>query len=254
MCSGTRSRPVLPRVAIAVYAVSARDVEPVAVWGRGCPQAARLSTDLGSAPRVGVGCRQGERMRWTLLLLLIPLLLPAGTAKAGGLPYTASAGPPISSRLPARPPPEGPISGFSWPLPPPHPVLRPFQAPAAPWGPGHRGVDLGAHPGDPVLAVAAGTVVFAGPLVNRPVVSVDHPNGLRSTYEPVDPIVTAGQPVHRGQVLGHLATGHPDCPAAPACLHWGIRRGSEYLDPLTLLTPHHVRLLPWQRESPVPAP
>jgi murein DD-endopeptidase MepM/ murein hydrolase activator NlpD len=114
-----------------------------------------------------------------------------------------------------------------------------------PWGPGHRGVDLGGQPGDPVLAIADGTVVFAGYLVDRPVISVDHPGGLRSTYEPVDPLVTPGQLVHRGDVLGHLLPGHPECTAAPACLHWGIRRGDNYLDPLILVSAHHVRLLPW---------
>jgi murein DD-endopeptidase MepM/ murein hydrolase activator NlpD len=97
-----------------------------------------------------------------------------------------------------------------------------------------------------VLAVADGTVVFAGQLVDRPLISVDHAVGLRSTYEPVDPVVTAGQPVHRGDLLGHLLSGHPECTGAPACLHWGIRRGEEYLDPLVLLEPvRHVRLLPW---------
>jgi hypothetical protein len=29
-----------------------------------------------------------------------------------------------------------------------------------------------------------------------------------------------------------------------ACLHWGLRRGETYLDPMTLLSPPRVRLLP----------
>jgi hypothetical protein len=33
------------------------------------------------------------------------------------------------------------------------------------------------------------------------------------------------------------------CPVA-ACLHWGLRRGEVYLDPLSLLAPPEVRLLP----------
>lgn len=139
-----------------------------------------------------------------------------------------------------------PVGGFSWPLDPPHPVLRPFVAPTVVWGPGHRGVDLGGLPGDPVYAVAGGTVVFAGFLVDRSLVSVDHAGGLRSTYEPVEPAVAAGDLVHRGSVIGHLLAGHPGCPAT-ACLHWGIRRGEEYLDPLVLVTRQHVRLLPWPR-------
>ena len=75
-------------------------------------------------------------------------------------------------------------------------------------------------------------------------VSVDHAGGLRTTYEPVQPTVAAGQAVARGSPLGSLLTGHAGCPAE-ACLHWGLRRGEAYLDPLTLLRPPRVRLLPW---------
>jgi murein DD-endopeptidase MepM/ murein hydrolase activator NlpD len=75
------------------------------------------------------------------------------------------------------------------------------------------------------------------------VVSVDHAGGLRTTYEPVAAVVGAGQPVARGTVLGMLVGGHAGCPVA-ACLHWGLRRGEVYLDPLSLLEPPEVRLLP----------
>jgi murein DD-endopeptidase MepM/ murein hydrolase activator NlpD len=74
-------------------------------------------------------------------------------------------------------------------------------------------------------------------------VSIDHPNGLRTTYEPVDPSVGAGARVTRGSPIGTLVGGHPGCPVE-ACLHWGARRGEVYLDPLTLLRPPRVRLLP----------
>ena len=122
-------------------------------------------------------------------------------------------------------------------------VTRPFDAPASPYGPGHRGVDLAAEPGAAVLAAGDGVVVFAGMVAGRPVVSVDHAGGLRTTYEPVDPAVGAGQAVARGSPVGTLRTGHDGCPAA-ACLHWGLRRGETYLDPMLLLRPPRVRLLP----------
>jgi len=57
------------------------------------------------------------------------------------------------------------------------------------------------------------------------------------------PAVGAGQEVARGAVLGTLSGGHAGCPVA-ACLHWGLRRGEVYLDPLSLLAPPEVRLLP----------
>ena len=156
------------------------------------------------------------------------------------------------------PVPEGVVSGtltdvpvrgaaYGWPLDGNPAVVRPFAPPARPWLPGHRGVDLAGTAGAPVRAAGAGIVAFAGSVAGRPVVSVEHPSGLRTTYEPVVPGVVAGQRVRVGEVLGELAAGHPGCPIA-ACLHWGLRSGSGsdavYLDPLSLLGLRRVRLLP----------
>jgi murein DD-endopeptidase MepM/ murein hydrolase activator NlpD len=133
---------------------------------------------------------------------------------------------------------------WGWPLPGEPTVTRPFDPPPAPWTAGHRGVDLAGTQGGPVLAAGAGEVAFAGMVAGRPVVSVQHDGGLRTTYEPVQPTVAAGQVVARGSPLGSLVPGHTDCPVQ-ACLHWGLRRGDTYLDPLLLLRPPRVRLLPW---------
>jgi murein DD-endopeptidase MepM/ murein hydrolase activator NlpD len=122
-------------------------------------------------------------------------------------------------------------------------VTRRFDPPPDPYAAGHRGVDLGGTPWSPVLAVGDGVVVFAGMVAGRPVVSIDHADGLRTTYEPVDPSVAAGQQVTRGSPIGTLAAGHAGCPRE-ACLHWGLRRGETYLDPMTLLRPPEIRLLP----------
>jgi murein DD-endopeptidase MepM/ murein hydrolase activator NlpD len=94
-----------------------------------------------------------------------------------------------------------------------------------------------------VLAAGDGVVVFAGMVAGRPVVSIDHADGLRTTYEPVDPSVAAGQRVARGSRIGALAAGHAGCPRE-ACLHWGLRRGETYLDPMLLFRAVQVRLLP----------
>ncbi|TFV56480.1 M23 family metallopeptidase [Mycobacterium sp. PS03-16] len=136
---------------------------------------------------------------------------------------------------------------LDWPLRPRPAVLRTFDAPALKWQPGHRGVDLAARPGQEVRAARAGTVVFAGELAGRPLVSVAHPGGLRTTYEPVAPSVRAGQTVATGAVLGAVVDGHAGCPAA-ACLHWGAMWGpasrTDYVDPLGLLTTTEIRLKP----------
>nr|MDQ2721976.1 M23 family metallopeptidase [Actinomycetota bacterium] len=134
---------------------------------------------------------------------------------------------------------------YGWPLAGWPRVARPFQPPASQYGPGHRGVDLAAAVGTPVLAAGDGVVVFAGELAGRGVVSVQHPDGLRTTYEPVTPQVRPGAAVVRGQPLGVLEPGHPDC-AAAACLHWGVRRGEAYLDPLRLIGHWQVRLKTWE--------
>jgi murein DD-endopeptidase MepM/ murein hydrolase activator NlpD len=131
---------------------------------------------------------------------------------------------------------------FSWPLSPPT-VVRPFDPPPQPWLTGHRGADLAGSPGAPVLSAGPGTVLFAGVVAGRGVVSVVHPGGLRTTYEPVHATVGAGDAVRAGSAIGTLAAGHPGCPVA-ACLHWGLRRGDVYLDPAALLGRGRVRLLP----------
>jgi len=136
---------------------------------------------------------------------------------------------------------------LDWPLRPRPAVMRLFDAPSPDWKPGHRGVDLAGRPGQQVYAAAPGTVVFAGELAGRPVVSVAHPGGLRTSYEPVHAAVRAGQRVDHGTVLGELRAGHAGCPA-PACLHWGAMWGpasrADYVDPLGLVATTPIRLKP----------
>jgi murein DD-endopeptidase MepM/ murein hydrolase activator NlpD len=149
--------------------------------------------------------------------------------------------------LACAPPASGEEGRLDWPLHPRPAVLRIFDAPAPDWNRGHRGVDLLGAPGDAVHAAAAGTVVFAGKLADRPVVSIAHPGGLRTSYEPVEARVRAGQLVDAGTVIGTLIAGHPGCGAA-ACLHWGAMWGAaanaDYVDPLGLVVTTPLRLKP----------
>ncbi|MFE3190201.1 M23 family metallopeptidase [Nocardia sp. NPDC059240] len=135
---------------------------------------------------------------------------------------------------------------FDWPLHPRPAVARAFDKPEHDWLPGHRGVDLAGGQGQSVLAAGDGIVVFAGVVAGKPVVSIDHPGGLRTTYEPVSPAIPVGRRVIRGDPIGTLQPGHPSC---SPCLHWGARRDHEYLDPLGLLRHTPLRLKP-----PVSAP
>jgi murein DD-endopeptidase MepM/ murein hydrolase activator NlpD len=124
-------------------------------------------------------------------------------------------------------------------------VLRRFEPPPTPYSAGHRGVDLAAHRGEAILAAAGGRVTFAGQVAGRGVVVIAHSDGIRTEYEPVRPLVSAGQTVTSGQPIAVLYGTHDGC-APDRCLHWGARRGDVYLDPLSLLRPlGAVRLLPW---------
>ncbi|MEU2611800.1 M23 family metallopeptidase [Micromonospora sp. NPDC007271] len=182
--------------------------------------------------------------------------VPAGP---GAVAIGSAPGPRPPARgpaLPTRPTPVGAGSpgpgGFGWPIAgTPRPVRR-FDPPPQPWLPGHRGVDLAAIPGVEVHAAGPGIVLFASMVAGRPVVTVGHADGLRTTYEPVSPGLSVGAPVAAGTPIGTLLAGHPGCPV-DACLHWGLRRGEEYLDPLALLGLGPVRLLPVDAEPAGPA-
>ena len=136
-----------------------------------------------------------------------------------------------------------PRGRWVWPLAPRPAVARPFSAPKTRYGAGHRGVDLAAAPGQPVLAVDAGTVMHVGVIAGRGTVSVLHSSGLRSTYEPVVAAVHRGDVVARGDPLGTVSDVAGHC-TPQACLHLGAVRGRTYVDPLQLLGTRRVRLLP----------
>lgn len=149
--------------------------------------------------------------------------------------------------------PVGSRAGMSSPLPGPVSVSTPFDPPAQRWLPGHRGVDLAGTVLASVRAPADGTVLFAGAVGGRPVLSIDHGGGVRTTYEPVRATVRAGDPLIEGVEVGRLLAGHPGCPVE-ACLHWGARVTSgdpsgdddDYVDPLSLLADSErpIRLKP----------
>lgn len=124
-------------------------------------------------------------------------------------------------------------------------VLRAFDRPERNWLPGHRGVDLALPVGGQVTAAGDGVVAFAGVVAGTPTVSVDHADGVRTTYQPVHARVSRGEEVREGQVIGVL--GHP-VDGWPG-LHWGARRGAtDYLNPLSLLDAPVIRLKPNPRD------
>ena len=121
---------------------------------------------------------------------------------------------------------------WSWPVGPPVRVVRDFDAPRTMYSAGHRGVDLAAARGSVVLAVDDGVVSFAGTVVDRGVISIDHGRGLVSSVEPVTASVAAGVAVSRGQPIGTTSAGGH---CRDACLHLGARQDGRYLSPLALI-------------------
>ena len=167
--------------------------------------------------------RCGRCVAWLVLGFLLFLTAPAPTA-----------GPPLLT--PTATDTSVPAIGRTWPVGTRPAVLRGWEPPATVYGRGHRGVDLAAPAGTPVRAVAAGRVSFASRVAGKGVVSVELTGtDLRTTYEPVTASVEKGAEVKAGEVIATVAATGSHC--TTTCVHWGLRRGETYLDPLSLLPP-----------------
>jgi murein DD-endopeptidase MepM/ murein hydrolase activator NlpD len=126
----------------------------------------------------------------------------------------------------------------------PFTVERLASLPQQPWLAGHRGLDLAADVGEPVASPAAGVVTYVGFVVDRPVVSIRHDQGLVSSFEPVDSTAVVGDIVARGQPIGSVAEAPLHC-ALHQCVHWGVRLDGTYVNPLDYLEGFGpIRLLP----------
>ncbi|MEU4396330.1 M23 family metallopeptidase [Kribbella sp. NPDC023855] len=171
---------------------------------------------------------------------------PAPTPLISPLDSAALASPPARVALASTPGRAAVTSAADpaavWPLTPRPAIFRGFEPPPKPWLPGHRGLDLSGSPGQQVRSATPGTVTYAAPLAGRGVIVIT--NGpLRTTYEPVIPTIRVGATVTPGTPIGHLSAAGSHC--APAtCLHWGLRQATTYLNPLSLLPHHPIRLLP----------
>jgi len=153
--------------------------------------------------------------------LAVAAILTALIAPSAALPST---GTPAGARAESA-------GSWRWPTDATRQVIRGFVAPAERWSAGHRGVDIAA--GTQLRAPADGIVRYAGWVVDRPVLSIDHGAAL-SSYEPVDALVEAGDRVTAGEVIGTIEPGH----CRTLCVHMGVRVDGDddgYRNPLLWL-------------------
>jgi len=134
-----------------------------------------------------------------------------------------------------------------WVPPVPGRVVASFHEPISRFGAGHRGVDFAAPAGAPVRAANDGTVTFSGDVAGSLHVVVSHRGGIRTSHSFLSRIdVQAGQSVRQGQVVG--AAGGTGEGHGPGVLHFGVRIGDRYVDPMLLFRPtdltEMVRLVP----------
>jgi len=114
--------------------------------------------------------------------------------------------------------------------------VKAFEPPLVAWGRGHLGVDYGVPRGTAVRSAGAGTVAFAGQVGGALHVVVLHAGGLRTSYSFLAGVsVRRGHEVVRGEVLG--TTGGAGPGHAAGVVHFGLRAGERYVDPLLLFRP-----------------
>jgi len=113
------------------------------------------------------------------------------------------------------------------------PITRHFEKPPTPYSAGHRGIDFGAPIGTVVVASADGVVHFAGQVGGLLYVSIDHADGIRTTYSYLSIVlVKAGAHVRQGDTIARSGAG---LPGESPNLHFGMILNGDYIDPEPVL-------------------
>ncbi|GAB3659489.1 M23 family metallopeptidase [Glycomyces tarimensis] len=109
------------------------------------------------------------------------------------------------------------------------------------WGRLHAGLDFANSTGDPIWAIADGTVVYAGWMDGYGnMVVVDHGDGVETAYaHATEVLVSVGDDVAQGDELS--LTGSTGNSTGPH-LHFEVRLNGEQVDPLAWLEERGVSL------------
>lgn len=144
-------------------------------------------------------------------------------------PPSRSAGPTASPKPPlkaAAPPPDVAVGTWRWPAD--GPVVRRFSATL------HKGIDIGGDEGDPVVAVAAGQVVYAGtgiPGYGELLILRHNPRYLSAYGHNDRLLVGEGARVSAGQQIATRGSSGTNA----VKLHFEIRENGKPIDPMSLL-------------------
>jgi murein DD-endopeptidase MepM/ murein hydrolase activator NlpD len=164
---------------------------------------------------------------------------PPGTGSA--LPPPPSSAeplppPPEAAPAPAAPPPAQTTTATRAPrfaMPAQGPIIQAFSAQR------RDGIAIGAPAGTPVRAAEAGTVRVVTEDTNGVVtVAIVHAEGLATAYSNLANVtVRVGATVTRGQQIGEIGPGvrRQDGTTAQPFLSFGVRRGTEQVDPAPFL-------------------
>jgi hypothetical protein len=136
----------------------------------------------------------------------------------------------------------GAVPALAWTWPVDGPVLQQFTFGDDPYAGGqHRGIDVGASPGTPVLAPSTGTISFSGSVPGGGrTVTIQTGDGYAVTLQHLAALgPTEGEVVVEGQRVATVGAGGEG--GGQAHVHLGIRRALDpngYVDPLSLLPPN----------------
>lgn len=132
----------------------------------------------------------------------------------------------LTLSTPKTPTPNAPVDRWYWPAK--GEVSRAYSAER------HKGIDLIGERGSPVMATAAGVVVYAGTAVTGygALLIVKHNDTYLSAYGHNDALLAGeGQQVDAGQVIARMGSTSSDS----VKLHFQIRRNGRPVNPLSLL-------------------
>ncbi|MDO4438735.1 MAG: peptidoglycan DD-metalloendopeptidase family protein [Eubacteriales bacterium] len=128
---------------------------------------------------------------------------------------------------------------FIWPLPSSSRITSKFgdrESPTEGASSNHKGVDIGAPKGSPIIAAAAGDVVIATYSASAGnYVMINHGGGVYTVYMHMNSIsCKVGDSIEKGGSVGTVgSTGYSTGPH----LHFGIRNNGTYIDPLKYVSP-----------------